>query len=148
MKKIYYKILENGLELYNFKWATEDSAGFDLVAAVNKKITLKPNTTLLIPTGFSIQLPRGFEAQVRPRSGLAAKNGISVLNTPGTIDSDYRGELKVILINHGKQDFSVTPGMRIAQLIIAPSYKVKMNLVKEISTNTKRGKQGFGSTGL
>ena len=77
-----------------------------------------------------------------------SKNGISVLNTPGTIDSDYRGELKVILINHGKQDFSVTPGMRIAQLIIAPSYKVKMKLVKQISTNTKRGKQGFGSTGL
>jgi dUTP pyrophosphatase len=101
-----------------------------------------------VPTGIIFEIPKGYEAQVRPRSGLAAKNGISVLNTPGTIDSDYRGELKVILINHGKQDFSVTPGMRIAQLIIAPSYKVKMNLVKEISTNTKRGKQGFGSTGL
>ena len=90
----------------------------------------------------------GYEAQVRPRSGLAAKNGISVLNTPGTIDSDYRGELKVILINFGKQDFSISPGMRIAQLIIAPSYRAKINFVKKILNNTKRGKKGFGSTGL
>ena len=99
-------------------------------------------------TGFSVSIPKGFEIQIRPRSGLAAKKGISVLNTPGTIDSDYRGELKVILINLGKHDFSVTPGMRIAQLIIAPSYKAKINFVKEISSNSKRGKLGFGSTGL
>ena len=146
MKKIYYKILENGLELYNLKKATEDSAGFDLVAAVNKKITLKPNTTLLIPTGFSIQLPRGFEAQVRPRSGLALKNSITVLNTPGTIDADYRGEVCVILINHGKKKFDILRGMRIAQIIFMELPKIKLEKKNRLS-NTKRGEGGFGSTG-
>jgi len=147
MKKIYYKILENGLELYNLKRATEDSAGFDLVAAVNKKITLKPNTTLLIPTGFSIQLPRGFEAQVRPRSGLALKNSITVLNTPGTIDSDFRGEICVILINHGQIPFKITRGMRIAQIIFKETPEVNLVEVDELD-NTKRGSGGFGSTGV
>ena len=104
MKKIFYKILDNGVELYNLKKATKDSAGFDLVAAIKKKIILKPNATTLVPTGFSIQLPKGFEAQVRPRSGLALKHSITVLNTPGTIDADYRGEVCVILINHGKKN--------------------------------------------
>ncbi|MBD22748.1 MAG: dUTP diphosphatase [Alphaproteobacteria bacterium] len=146
MKKIYYKILENGVELYNLKKATTDSAGFDLVAAINKKIILKPNSTTLIPTGFSIQLPKGFEAQVRPRSGLALKNSITVLNTPGTIDADYRGEVCVILINHGKKKFEIIKGMRIAQIVFMELPKIKLEKRQALS-KTKRGKGGFGSTG-
>ena len=146
MKKIYYKILENGFELYNLKKATEDSAGFDLVAAIEKKIIIKPNTTALIPAGFSIELPKGFEAQVRPRSGLALKNSITVLNSPGTIDADYRGEVCVILINHGKKKFVVDRGMRIAQLVFMELPKIKLEKRVTLS-KTKRGKGGFGSTG-
>jgi dUTP pyrophosphatase len=146
MKKIYYKILENGFELYNLKKATEDSAGFDLVAAIEKKIIIKPNTTALIPAGFSIELPKGFEAQVRPRSGLALKNSITVLNSPGTIDADYRGEVCVILINHGKKKFVVNRGMRIAQLVFMELPKIKLEKRVTLS-KTKRGKGGFGSTG-
>ena len=146
MKKIYYKILENGFELYNLKKATEDSAGFDLVAAIDKKIIIKPNTTALIPAGFSIELPKGFEAQVRPRSGLALKNSITVLNSPGTIDADYRGEVCVILINHGKKKFVVNRGMRIAQLVFMELPKIKLEKRVTLS-KTKRGKGGFGSTG-
>ena len=146
MTEILIKRLSDNVSLP--KYETEGSSGMDLAANINEKIELKPGATVIVPTGISVSIPKNFEIQIRPRSGLAAKSNISVLNTPGTIDSDFRGELKVILINHGKQNFSVTPGMRIAQLILAPSYKVKMNLVKEISTNTKRGKQGFGSTGI
>ena len=146
MKKVYYKILENGFELYNLKKATEDSAGFDLVAAIEKKIIIKPNTTALIPAGFSIELPKGFEAQVRPRSGLALKNSITVLNSPGTIDADYRGEVCVILINHGKKKFVVNRGMRIAQLVFMELPKIKLEKRVTLS-KTKRGKGGFGSTG-
>ena len=146
MKKIYYKILENGFELYNLKKATEDSAGFDLVAAIEKKIIIKPNTTALIPAGFSIELPKGFEAQVRPRSGLALKNSITVLNSPGTIDADYRGEVCVILINHGKKKFVVDRGMRIAQLVFMELPKIRLEKRVTLS-KTKRGKGGFGSTG-
>ena len=146
MKKVFYKILENGFELYNLKKATEDSAGFDLVAAIEKKIIIKPNTTALIPAGFSIELPKGFEAQVRPRSGLALKNSITVLNSPGTIDADYRGEVCVILINHGKKKFVVNRGMRIAQLVFMELPKIKLEKRVTLS-KTKRGKGGFGSTG-
>ena len=146
MIKVLVKKLEPSVKLPSYK--TNGASGMDLMAYIDKSIELEPGESCLVPTGLSVAFPKEYEIQIRPRSGLAAKNNISVLNTPGTIDSDYRGELKVILINHGKQDFTVTPGMRIAQLIIAPSYKVKMNLVKKISTNTKRGKQGFGSTGL
>ena len=146
MKKIYYKILENGFELYNLKKATEDSAGFDLVAAIEKKFIIKPNTTALIPAGFSIELPKGFEAQVRPRSGLALKNSITVLNSPGTIDADYRGEVCVILINHGKKKFIVDRGMRIAQLVFMELPKIRLEK-RVILSKTKRGKGGFGSTG-
>ena len=146
MKKVYYKILENGFELYNLKKATEDSAGFDLVAAIEKKIIVKPNSTALIPAGFSIELPKGFEAQVRPRSGLALKNSITVLNSPGTIDADYRGEVCVILINHGKKKFVVNRGMRIAQLVFMELPKIKLEKRVTLS-KTKRGKGGFGSTG-
>ena len=146
MKKIYYKILENGFELYNLKKATEDSAGFDLIAAIEKKIIIKSNTTALIPAGFSIELPKGFEAQVRPRSGLALKNSITVLNSPGTIDADYRGEVCVILINHGKKKFVVDRGMRIAQLVFMELPKIRLEK-RVILSKTKRGKGGFGSTG-
>ena len=130
------------------EYGSIEASGLDLKAGIDNQIIIKRNEFFIIPTGIIIEIPKGYEAQVRPRSGVAANNGISVLNTPGTIDSDYRGELKVVLINHGKETFTVTPGMRIAQLIIAPAYKAKINFVKKISTNTKRGKQGFGSTGL
>ena len=146
MTEVLIKRLSKDVELP--KYETKGSSGMDLSANIEKQIKIEPGKTKIIPTGISVSIPKNFEVQIRSRSGLAAKSQISVLNSPGTIDADYRGELKVILINHGKQDFSLTPGMRIAQLIIAPSYKVKMNFVKEISTNTKRGKQGFGSTGL
>ncbi len=146
MKKIFYKILDNGVELYNLKKATKDSAGFDLVAAIKKKIILKPNATTLVPTGFSIQLPKGFEAQVRPRSGLALKHSITVLNTPGTIDADYRGEVCVILINHGKKKFEIIKGMRIAQIVFMELPQIQL-VKRNILNKTKRGKGGFGSTG-
>ena len=130
------------------EYSSLEASGLDLKAGIDNEIVIKRNTFSVIRTGIIIEIPIGYEAQVRPRSGLAAKNGISVLNTPGTIDSDYRGELKVILINFGEQDFSVTPGMRIAQLIISPSYRAKINFVKKILSSTKRDKKGFGSTGL
>ena len=130
------------------EYGSLEASGLDLKAGIDNQITIKRNEFFVVPTGIIIEIPIGYEAQVRPRSGLAAKNGISVLNTPGTIDSDYRGELKVILINFGEQDFSVTPGMRIAQLIISPSYRAKINFVEKILSSTKRGKKGFGSTGL
>ena len=130
------------------EYGSLEASGLDLKAGIQNDIIIKKKELSVIPTGIVIEIPKGYEAQVRPRSGLAANYGISVLNTPGTIDSDYRGELKVILINLGKKDFSVNPGMRIAQLILAPSYRAKINFVKNISNNTKRGKEGFGSTGL
>ena len=117
MKKILFKTLENGKGLYKLQKATLGSAGFDLVAAILDKKSLKPNETDLIPCGFSLELPKSYEAQVRPRSGIALKNQVTVLNTPGTIDSDYRGEIGVILINHGKNNFDIERGMRIAQII-------------------------------
>ena len=146
MKKIYYKILDNGVEFYNLKKATDGSAGFDLIAAIKEKIILESNNTALIPTGFSLQLPKGFEAQVRPRSGLALKNSVTVLNTPGTIDADYRGEVCVILINHGKKKFEINRGMRIAQIVFMELPKIKLEQ-KDSLSKTKRGKGGFGSTG-
>ena len=130
------------------EYGSLEASGLDLKAGIDNEIIVKRNKFSVVRTGIVIELPKGYEAQVRPRSGLAANNGITVLNTPGTIDSDYRGELKVILINFGDKDFSVTPGMRIAQLVIAPSYRAKINFVKKISTITKRDKKGFGSTGL
>ena len=130
------------------EYSSLEASGLDLKAGIDNEIVIKRNKFSVIRTGIIIEIPIGYEAQVRPRSGLAAKNGISVLNTPGTIDSDYRGELKVILINFGEQNFSVTPGMRIAQLIISPSYRAKINFVKKILSSTKRDKKGFGSTGL
>lgn len=128
-------------------YATEDSAGMDLSAAVASDLVLKPGARAVVPTGFAIALPRGYEAQVRPRSGLAAKNGVTVLNAPGTIDADYRGEVGVILVNHGQSDFTITRGMRIAQMVIAPVSPARMAEVAELPA-TRRGAGGFGSTGI
>ncbi|MBT4922774.1 MAG: dUTP diphosphatase [Rickettsiales bacterium] len=128
------------------KYATSDSAGFDLEAANEEDIIIAPNKTALIPTGLAIALPQGYEAQVRPRSGLAYKNSVTVLNTPGTIDADYRGEVGVILINHGAKNFVVSKGMRIAQMIINKYEKAEIQVVHDLD-ETERGEGGFGSTG-
>jgi dUTP pyrophosphatase len=118
----------------------------DLGAYIKKKITINPSKTEIIPTGIAVAIPQNYEIQIRPRSGLAAKKGISVLNTPGTIDSDYRGEIKIILINLSKKSFIVKPGDRIAQMILCPVARIKFKEVKNLS-KTVRGKAGFGSTG-
>jgi dUTP pyrophosphatase len=125
---------------------TEHSAGFDLPAAVQKSARIKPGQILLVPCGFSMAVPNGFEAQVRPRSGLASRFGITMINAPGTIDSDYRGEVMVPLINLGRKSFTVERGMRIAQMLILPVPRVKLVEVKSLG-ETKRGKGGFGHTG-
>lgn len=118
----------------------------DLSAAVSDPIVIEPGAFTLVPCGFAMALPRGFEAQVRPRSGLAAKHGVTVLNAPGTIDCDYRGEVKVILINHGRESFTVTPGMRIAQMVVAAVEHVEWGLVDTLP-ETSRAEGGFGHTG-
>jgi dUTP pyrophosphatase len=127
-------------------YASEQAAGADVYAHLTQDVILQPGQSTLVPTGLKFAIPDGFEIQVRPRSGLAFKNGITVLNSPGTIDSDYRGELGVILINHSKQPFTVTPGMRIAQIVIAPVYRATF-LVEETLAETVRGAGGFGHTG-
>lgn len=128
-------------------YATEMSAGMDLKANIQEPAVLGPLQRAMIPTGLSIALPRGYEAQVRPRSGLAAKHGITVLNTPGTIDADYRGEIKVILVNLSDTPFTINPGERIAQMVIARHEQIEWEEV-EILDETGRGEGGFGSTGL
>ncbi|PSO30705.1 dUTP diphosphatase [Bradyrhizobium sp. MOS002] len=129
-------------------YQTNDAAGLDLMAAVaeNEPLTLAPGQYALVPTGLAMALPPGYEAQVRPRSGLAAKHGVTVLNSPGTIDADYRGEIKVILINHGRTAFVVKRGERIAQMVIAPMVQAALVPVATLSA-TDRGAGGFGSTG-
>jgi dUTP pyrophosphatase len=131
------------------EYQTPEAAGFDLVAAVapNTTVTILPGARALIPTGFIFEIPKKTEAQVRPRSGLAIKHGVTVLNSPGTIDADYRGEVSVILINLGKEPFVVARGERIAQMIIAPVARAKLREAKKVS-KTKRGAGGFGSTGI
>ena len=149
MKNLQFKILENGYGLPIPKYESEGAAGLDLLAAIeeNKSIIVLPGRAEMVPTGIAIALPSGFEAQIRPRSGLAAKNGITILNSPGTIDSDYRGEISAMLINHSKVNFKIERGMKIAQMVIAPV--VQFNLIKtEILDETKRGVGGFGSTGI
>ena len=140
------KKLENGKDLPLPKYETAGSAGMDLLAAIDEPIVLKPGEVKLVKTGIAIALERGFEAQVRPRSGLALKNGITVLNSPGTVDSDYRGEVCAILINHSKVDFTITRGMRIAQIVIAKHEYAKIEEVENLD-ETSRGAGGFGSTG-
>ncbi|NCD04586.1 MAG: dUTP diphosphatase [Spirochaetia bacterium] len=138
-------IVEEGATLP--KQTTALSAGSDISAKLSKPFVLKPGDYSLIPTGLKIALPPGYEAQVRPRSGLAAKYGVTVLNSPGTIDADYRGEVKVILINHGKNDFIINNGDRIAQFVIAPIVNTTFIEVDELD-DTDRGEGGFGSTGV
>ncbi len=137
----------DGIDLPSYE--TSGAAGMDLRAAVpaDEPLTLKPGARALVPTGFVFEVPQGFEAQIRPRSGLAIKNGITCLNTPGTVDSDYRGEVKVILANLGQEDFVIERGMRIAQMVIAPVTQVAVFEVTETSETT-RGSGGFGSTGV
>lgn len=128
-------------------YQTQNAAGVDLFAFLHKEIILKPLERIVVPTGIFIELPQGTEAQIRPRSGLAAKFGITVLNTPGTIDSDYRGEIKVILINLSQENFTITNGQRIAQMIFANFIQPNFKLVENLS-NTQRGSGGFGHTGF
>ena len=129
------------------EYATVQSAAVDLLAAVTEDVVLTPGARTLIPTGLAIALPDGYEAQVRPRSGLALKNGITLLNTPGTIDADYRGEIGIILTNLGQEDFTVERGMRIAQMLIAPVTRLTWNAVSSLD-KSERGSGGFGSTGV
>jgi dUTP pyrophosphatase len=144
---IQIKKLPNLGELPLPSYATLHSAGMDLVAAIEGDIILKPLERLAVPTGIAIALPEGYEAQVRPRSGLALKSGITVPNAPGTIDADYRGEVCAILINLSNEDFVITRGMRIAQMIIAQYSQAQWNIVQELD-ETERGEGGFGSTGV
>jgi len=149
MEKITIKItrLRDNNDLPLPIYATEGSAGMDLFADVTEDVILKPGEIKLIPTGIAIELPPGYEAQIRPRSGLALNHGITLLNSPGTIDSDYRGEIKLILINLGKNDFVVKRGDRIAQMVISKYVRIEWDEVKELNT-TKRGAGGFGHTGI
>jgi len=141
--------LEHGADLPLPAYATPASAGMDLTAAIpeNKIFTLEIGKRMLIPTGMCIELPDGYEGQVRPRSGLALKHGITVLNAPGTIDADYRGEVSVLLINHGDQPFEITRGMRIAQLVVAPVVQAVWD-ERVTLAETSRGAGGYGSTGV
>ena len=129
------------------KYETEGSSGLDLAANIEKEIKIFPGKSAIIPTGLAVAIPKNFEIQIRPRSGLAAKSQISVLNTPGTIDADYRGELKVILINLSDKVFVVEKGLRIAQMVLCPVVKATLKEVEELE-NTERGSGGFGSTGI
>ncbi len=144
------KKLEHGADLELPLYATEGSSGMDLRAAIEKSLIIKPGERFLVPCGFSMAIPKGLEAQLRPRSGLAYKNGITLLNAPGTIDSDYRGEIKVLLINFGTENFTVKRGMRIAQMIIAPYVTCHIQQVSNFEETTSQGRSlsGFGSTGL
>ena len=144
MVKILIKKFYKNIKLPIYK--TAGSSGMDLVAYIKNKITINPSKTAIIPTGIAVAVPKNYEIQIRPRSGLAAKKSISVLNTPGTIDSDYRGEIKIILINLSKKSFVVKSGDRIAQMILCPVAKGKLKEVKNLP-ETIRGKKGFGSTG-
>ena len=144
MVKILIKKIKKNISLPEYK--TEGSSGMDLLANIDKTITLAPGEKQLISTGIAVAIPKDFEIQIRPRSGLAAKNGISVLNTPGTIDSDYRGEIKVILINLGKESFIINNNDRIAQMVPCPIIKGVLEEVEELP-DTVRGSDGFGSTG-
>ena len=144
MVKILIKRFDKKIKLPAYE--TSGSSGMDLMAFIKKKIVINPYKTKLIPTGIALAIPKNYEIQIRPRSGLAAKNNISVLNTPGTIDSDYRGEIKVIIYNHGNNDFTINNGDRIAQMILAPVVKMELEETSNLP-ETIRGEGGFGSTG-
>jgi len=144
MVKILVKKFDKNIKLPAYK--TSGSSGMDLVAYIKNEITINPGKTAMVSTGIAVAVPKNYEIQIRPRSGLAAKKGISVLNTPGTIDSDYRGEIKIILINLSKKPFVIKSGDRVAQMILCPVVKGKLQEVKNLP-KTVRGKGGFGSTG-
>ena len=144
MVKVLVKKLDPNVELPKYK--TEGSSGLDLMAFIDNPIKISPNTSALVPTGISVAISNDLEIQIRPRSGLAAKSSVTVLNTPGTIDSDYRGEIKIILFNHGKEDFIIKNKDRVAQMILMPIIKIEFEEVDELP-NTIRGSGGFGSTG-
>ena len=144
MAKVLIKKLDPAVELPAYK--TDGASGMDLMALVKEPINLKPNSSCLVPTGLAVAFSSDFEIQIRPRSGLAAKNSISIINTPGTIDSDYRGEIKIILFNHGIDEFIINNKDRVAQMILMPVNKMDLEEV-EILPNSLRGKDGFGSTG-
>jgi len=138
--------LPHGMDLPLPTYATSGAAGMDVAAAVDKPVTLGAGERLAIPTGFAMAVPAGYEAQIRPRSGLALKHGVTVANAPGTIDSDYRGEVAILLVNLGDQDFTITRGMRIAQMVVAPVTQVTP-IATDSLADTERGDAGFGSTG-
>ena len=144
MVKILVKKFDKKIKLPSYK--TSGSSGMDLIAYTKNKIIIPPGKTAMIPTGIAVAIPKNYEIQIRPRSGLAAKKSISVINTPGTVDSDYRGEIKIILINLSKKKFVVKSGDRIAQMVLCPVAKIKLKEVKKLS-KTVRGRGGFGSTG-
>ena len=144
MVKVLVKKLDPSVQLPSYK--TNGASGMDLMAFIEKPINLEPGKSCLVPTGLSVAFSQEYEIQIRPRSGLAAKNNISVLNTPGTIDSDYRGELKVILFNHGNQNFTINNNDRIAQMVLTPIVKIELEETSELPASI-RGDGGFGSTG-
>jgi dUTP pyrophosphatase len=142
--KVLIKKLNQNVELPKYK--TDGASGMDLMAFIEEPIKLLPNTSCLVPTGLSVAFSKDYELQIRPRSGLAAKNNITVLNTPGTIDSDYRGDIKIILFNHGNKEFIIKNKDRIAQMILAPIVKIELEETNNLP-DSLRGKDGFGSTG-
>ena len=144
MVKVLIKKLNSSVKLPSYK--TDGASGMDLMACIEKPLNLEPGKSCLIPTGLSVAFPSDYEIQIRPRSGLAAKKNISILNTPGTIDSDYRGELKIILFNHGDENFIINNNDRVAQMVLTPVIKMELEETNELP-NSIRGKGGFGSTG-
>ena len=147
MNKVLFKKLEHGRDLPLPKYESASAAGMDLRAALERPMILEPGERALVPTGLKMALPEGYEAQVRPRSGLAHRHGITMLNTPGTIDADYRGEVKVLAINLGEDSFTIEHGDRIAQMVIAPVQQFEVEEADELPDST-RGEGGFGSTGV
>ena len=145
MVKVLIRKLDPAVKLPEYK--TNGASGMDIIAFIKKPISLKPKMSSIIPTGLSVAFSKNYEIQIRPRSGLAAKNNITILNTPGTIDSDYRGEIKVIIYNHGKEEFVINSGDRIAQMILSPVLKIELEETNGDLPETIRGEGGFGSTG-
>ena len=144
MVKVLIKKLNSAVKLPEYK--TDGASGMDLMAFIKKPVSVKPKTSSIIPTGIAVAFSKNYEIQIRPRSGLAAKKNIGILNTPGTIDSDYRGEIKVIIFNYGKKNFIINSGDRIAQMVLSPIIKIKLEKKNDLP-ETFRGKKGFGSTG-
>ena len=144
MIKVIIKKLDSSVQLPAYK--TDGASGMDLMAHIEKPINLEPGKSCLVPTGLSVAFPKEYEIQIRPRSGLAAKNNISVLNTPGTIDSDYRGEIKIILFNHGSENFIINKNDRVAQMVLTPVMEMELEEANELPKSV-RGEGGFGSTG-